>query len=554
MLAVIGLASAYWVLGRVGLSLAHYQTNATLIWPPTGLGLAALVLYGRRLWPGVFIGALAVNLTVGTTIAAALGISIGNTLEAVVGALLLARVGRFHPGFARLRDVLVFGALGVGACTILSATVGVLSLSVTGALAGKDALEVWLIWWLGDVGGAALVAPVLLVAARGRPGWRALGSRRETWVVAALVTVSGLAAFLPHGLASWISLFLSFLPFPFLIWAGLRLGPRGAVLAAALLGAIAVLGTASGGGAFIGGSEQSSLLVLWAYLTVVGAAAAMLAAAVAERDEAEAARHRAEEERREIQTQMEHAQRLESLGVLAGGIAHDFNNLLTTIRGNAELLRLELSDSGADSSPPLADIEHASLRAAELCRQLLDYAGRSVRQPGPLDLPSLVDDVRRLLGSAIPEDVELRIRMEPDLPAVSGDAAQLRQVLMNLLLNAAEAIGDRGGAITVRARVESVLAPALEETFLASDARPGRFAVLEVQDEGEGMSPETLERVFEPFFTTKVFGRGLGMAAVAGIARTHGGAVKVTSELGRGSTFRILLPLEPPASEPPPEA
>ncbi|MCZ7687389.1 MAG: MASE1 domain-containing protein [Sandaracinaceae bacterium] len=279
------LALTYVALGRVGLEIAHYQANATLVWPPTGVALAALVLWGPRLWPGLFVGAFLVNLSVPTPLAGALGIALGNTLEAVLGSLLLVRVARFDAAFARTRDVLTFLAIGAFGCTVLSATIGTATLGAIGALEGRDAGLVWLIWWLGDVGGAVLVAPVVFVLARGRPRWSALAARAESWIVLSLVIGSSVAAFGPWLAEGWLpaARALLLLLFPLLAWAGMRLGPRGAVTAAALAGAIAAIATAAGVGPFAGPSVHESLLVLWAYGTGLGACAAILAAAVAER-------------------------------------------------------------------------------------------------------------------------------------------------------------------------------------------------------------------------------------------------------------------------------
>ncbi len=537
--AVATLTVAYVALGRLGLSLAHYQHNATLVWPPTGLALAALVLHGRRLWPGAFLGALVVNLLVGSALTAALAIALGNTLEAVAGAWLLERL-RFHPGFSRLRDVLVFGLVVLG-CTTISATIGTAGLGAAGALAGRDPRLVWLIWWLGDVGGAVLVAPLLLVGLRGRPSWAGLARRLESWLVLSLLALVTVASFFGLFAAKWLALFLGTLPFPFLIWAGLRLGPRGAVLGAAVVAALAVIGTAAGHGPFVAQTPQESLLALWAYALAMGASAVILAAAVAERDDAEAARRAAEEARAAVQTQMEHTQRLESLGVLAGGIAHDFNNLLLAIRGNAELLSRQLA-ADERAARRLGEIEHATSRAADLCRQLLDYAGKNVRRPRPLGLAALVDDVLRLVAGSVPEGVRVEVDRGVDVPDVMGDAPQLRQVVMNLLLNAVEALEGGDGEVRVRLAVVERDHAWLAHTFLASEAAPGRFVALVVEDTGIGMDAATLERLFEPFFTTKAYGRGLGMAAVAGIVKAHGGAVKVTSAPGEGTRFEVCLP------------
>ena len=537
---IVVLALAYVVTGRLGLELAHYQSNVTLVWPPTGIALAALVLFGWRLWPGVFLGALAVNLSVGTPLLGALGVAIGNTLEAVLGVLVLVHLTRFDPAFARTRDVLTFFAVGAFGCTLVSASVATATLALIGGLDGRDGGVVWLLWWLGDLGGALLVAPLLLVCARGSPRWAELASRKESWAVLALVVASSVAAFGPWLAGHWVASLLAFLPFPFVIWAGMRLGPRGVVIAVALTCSAAIVGTALGGGPFAGRSPHESLLFLWAYGAALGASAAILAAAVAERDAAEAARQQAEDARRAIEVQMERAQRLEMLGVLASGIAHDFSNLLTIVRANAELAAI---DASVETTAALADIGRASDRARMLCRQLLDYAGGSVRRPEPVRLDELALDVAGLLGSALPKSIELSIQTGEVAPAVMADPGQLRQVLMNLVLNAVDAIGAPEGRVAVRVYAADAPSIPLDDAHLRPEAIPLRWAILEVEDDGDGMDDATRRRVFEPFFTTKEHGRGLGLAALLGIVRAHGGGVRVMSRPGAGTTFQVLLPV-----------
>ena len=361
----------------------------------------------------------------------------------------------------------------------------------------------------------------------------------------ALVVASSVAAFGPWLAGHWVASLLASLPLPFLIWAGMRLGPRGAVIAVALTCGAAALGTAFGGGPFAGRSPHESLLLLWAYGATLGASAAILAAAVAERDAAETARQRAEEARRALEVQMERAQRLEMLGVLASGIAHDFSNILTIVRSNAELAAVS---GPAEATTALADIEHAADRAGMLCKQLLDYAGGSVRRPETVRLDEVALDVRRLLGRSISKTTELSIQTGEDAPSVIADPGQLRQVLMNLVLNAADAIGTNAGRVTLRVYAEDARAIALDAAHLRPDAIPARWAVLEVEDDGEGMDEATRRRVFEPFFTTKEHGRGLGLAALLGIVRAHGGAVRVESSPGAGTTFQVLLPIRDASS------
>ncbi len=261
-------------------------------------------------------------------------------------------------------------------------------------------------------------------------------------------------------------------------------------------------------------------------------------------------RKQAEAERLEMERNILETQKLESLGVLAGGIAHDFNNLLTGVLGNATLARIELSESSPHQRH-LERIESAARRAADLCRQMLAYSGRGRFVVEPLDLSRLVRDTMPLLNISISKTCVLRLNLAPALPAVEGDATQLQQIIMNLVINASEAIGERSGVIAVSTGVMRADEEYLRTLRFNAGLQPGDFTILEVSDTGCGMDAATLARIFDPFFTTKFTGRGLGLAAVLGIVRGHTGGLKVHSEPGAGSTFRLLLPCSTrPAASP----
>lgn len=550
---VLGIAFLYAATGRLGLLLAETQQNATLIWAPTGLALAALVLFGARHWPGVLLGAALTNASIGTPALPLVAITVGNTLEALVGWLLLTRVARLHTGFDRLRDVLSFLLFGVLLSTTVSATVGVSALYLCGQLEGQSPGVVWLIWWLGDAGGAAVVAPLLMVGLNGRPAWRALGRKGETW--AALLALGGLIALAFGGVLPepWQALLFALLAFPVVVWVGLRLGPRGAVLGSFVAGTGAVLGTARGGGPFVGAGVGYDFFLLWAYVFSLGTVAMILAAAIAEAADAAQAQHESDRERAHLADQLQHSHRLESLGLLAGGIAHDFNNLLMVVRGNAELLQMGAEPS--ESRELLGSIRTATDQAADLCRQLLTYAGKSRPERSTTDLRALVDEMGPLLETSIAGSVRLRFETDA-VPAILADRTQLRQVLMNLVLNAAQATEGEGSRVDVSLATRELSDAELRDAFPTSSAEAGRFVVLRVEDDGVGMSPEVRERIFDPFFTTKPQGRGLGMPGVLGIVRAHGGAILVRSAPGEGSRFEICFPalegVAAPAPEPPP--
>jgi signal transduction histidine kinase len=224
-------------------------------------------------------------------------------------------------------------------------------------------------------------------------------------------------------------------------------------------------------------------------------------------------------------------------------VAHDFNNLLVGVLGNADLALVQLpADSPARSF--LSSIVHSAEQAGRMCQQLLAYAGRGETEISRFELGPLVEDLAGMLRGSLPNSCELVLALEPTPIWIEGDRTQIMQVLMNLVTNAADAIGDEPGTITVRTVTTDIAAGALSELRRAreSELTPGPYACVHVEDTGSGMDADTLERIFEPFFTTKTEGHGLGLSAMLGIAERHGGGVRVSSELGRGSTFTMCLP------------
>lgn len=265
------------------------------------------------------------------------------------------------------------------------------------------------------------------------------------------------------------------------------------------------------------------------------------------------ARVRAEEERERLQAQMQHVQKLESLSVLAGGVAHDFNNLLVAILGNADLALMELP-SYSSTRPSLEEIKKAAQRAAGLSAQMLAYSGRGRFVVGPVNLSELVRGMEELLRATSSLKALLKYELAADLPLITADVTQIRQVVMNLVTNASESLGEASGTITIATKVVEADQTYLSQTYLGEALPEGRYVSLEVSDTGSGMDEATLARIFEPFFSTKFTGRGLGLPATLGIVRGHKGAVKVESTLGKGTTFTVLFPVgeQPPSSQQPP--
>ncbi len=247
-------------------------------------------------------------------------------------------------------------------------------------------------------------------------------------------------------------------------------------------------------------------------------------------------------QRKEAEDALRQSQKLESLGVLSGGIAHDFNNLLTTILGNANLGAMRLPPE-SPALPYLQQIEQATLRAADLTRQLLAYAGKGRLQVIEVDLNRLVVEMTQLLTVSISKKAVVRYDLSPGLPVISADPSQMQQLVMNLVTNASEAIGDEvSGLITLRTGLQTIDDAYSGGLLPALPLPAGSYVTLEVSDTGCGMAPEVRDRIFDPFFTTKFTGRGLGLSAMLGILRSHHGSLKVYSELGRGSVFKLFLP------------
>jgi len=252
-------------------------------------------------------------------------------------------------------------------------------------------------------------------------------------------------------------------------------------------------------------------------------------------------RQMVDEERRRLETQVQHAQKLESMGVLAGGIAHDFNNLLVGILGNAELI---LMDTAPDHTrrKNLEQIESSARRAADLVNQLLTYTGKGHFKVEPLDASSLIENLTTLVRTVISKKIDVQAKLEDDLPLIAGDETQLRQVIMNLITNAADAIGESQGKILLFTGFGTFDTDHLSKTIAGSDLPAGDYIIIEVTDTGCGMDDDTIAKIFDPFFTTKFAGRGLGLAATLGIARAHHGTINVMSWPQKGTTIQVLLP------------
>ncbi len=262
---------------------------------------------------------------------------------------------------------------------------------------------------------------------------------------------------------------------------------------------------------------------------------------------------RAETERLNLERQIQHTQKLESLGVLAGGIAHDFNNLLTAVMGNVSMAMMDL----APTSPVrehLLEAEKATERAADLARQMLAYSGKGRFIVQRVNLRDVVEEMVPMLQASISKKAILRFDFAEDMPTIEADVTQLRQIILNLVINASDAIGDRTGVIGISAGAMACDRSYLAATWLQDPLPEGRYGFLKVADTGCGIAPDQLSKIFDPFFTTKFTGRGLGLAAVQGIVRSHKGAIEVYTEPGKGTTFTALFPTTGEMADTPAEA
>ena len=254
------------------------------------------------------------------------------------------------------------------------------------------------------------------------------------------------------------------------------------------------------------------------------------------------ARKEAQQRRLQMEQKAREAQRFESLGLMAGGIAHDFNNLLSVITLRTSISRTQVAE-GSEVGESLREIETAANRAAQLCNQMLVYAGKKALTMEALDLSGVVRNAQPLLQAALRNRAALVLKLEDGLPSVLADSAQIQQAILNLVLNGAEALASPGGQLTVRTRRFRATRSFLAQCHLGANLSEGEYASLEISDSGHGMGQEMLVRIFDPFFTTKFAGRGLGLSAVLGTVHAHGGTIGVQSAPGKGTTFQILFPL-----------
>ena len=535
-LEVLGAAAVYFAAARLGLELAVIARQVSIIWPATGVALALLVLRGRRLWPAVLIGAFAANVLNATPALTSGGIAIGNTLEAVTGAMLLQRVG-FQPALRRLHDVAAVFILGACLSTIVSASLGVISLCATGVAPWSAFSSLWSTWWVGDAIGDLVMAPLLFVwADQARHRWR-LGRITEGALLSCAMLILGIGVFAING--NSFPYPIHYLIFPAAIWAALRLGQQ--ATATLVFGALVVtiVATLAGRGPFVISSVDANLMRVALFVAVVAVTGLFLGAATAERNRAE--RQRAADYAQLRRSEERLARQAEELAAadrrkdeFLAVLGHELRNPLAPLQNALELLRLGASDPALIRRA--RELMERQLRhLVRLVDDLLDVArirsGKIVLELERLEVASMVASAVELARPLIDSR---RHRLTLNLPAqpvwTNADRTRLPQLIANVLNNAAKYTAE-GGLITVT---------------VSGDEREARISV---RDTGIGMTRAALQNVFELFAQAAgpahavQGGLGVGLSLARSIAELHGGELLAQSEgPGQGSEFVLRLP------------
>ena len=463
-LQIIILASLYVAAGWIGVNLDFSHKNVSLIWLPSGLSLAALILFGRRLWPGVLLGSLTLNaiivptypVGIGIATAAGLAVAIGNMLEALVGSWVMVEHFSFRPTLARVRDVVVLVVVGGVLATTLSAGIGVTALWLGGDVESSDVLSVGLLWWLGALGGIVALTPFLLLLRNGTPAWTRLARNPEFWIVTSLLIISCLVAF--GGIAGAGAERLAMqLPLPCLAWAGVRLGTRGAVAVSFATIAIAAIATTQGLGPLAAADPHVSMTLLWSYGVGMGSTVLILAAAIAQRDGAET-RHRLE---------LAERQRVEREHLLSDEREHIVRDMHDGLGGQLVSV-LSMVQRGQASHEEIAE---ALRRSLDDMRIVID------------SLEIRKSNFQDLLG-------KLRMRLEPLLRRNGlrlawrvDDLADLDAFTPEQALHCIRVIQETTSNVIQHAQASEI------EISVAAAGKHAEYVVIEIRDNGIGIIP-----------------------------------------------------------------
>ena len=533
---VLGAAAVYFAAATLGLELAVVAPQVSVIWPATGLALALLVLRGRRLWPAILLGAFSANILNDTSVVASSAIAVGNTLEALTGATLLELVG-FQPSMRRLHDVASVFLLAACLSTMVSATVGVVSLCLTGTAPWARFLSLWSTWWIGDAIGNLVTAPFVFVwADQARNRWR-LQRLPEGMLLLGSMLLLSVAVFVDQGTV--VPYPVHYLIFPAVIWAALRLGQH--ATATLVFGSLTVtiIATLAGRGPFVTSNIGASLLQVALFMAVVCVTGLFLGAATAERNRAE--RRRSEDYARLRSSEERLARQAEELAAadrrkdeFLAVLGHELRNPLAPLQNGLELLALGGNDQALVTHA--RQLMERQLRyLVRLVDDLLDVAriryGKIVLEMERVELAAMVATAIELARPVIDaRHHDLQVILPPETLWTDADRIRLPQLLANLLNNAAK-YTDEGGRITL------------------SVARLKSDVIISVRDTGIGMDTEALQNVFELFAQAAgpahavQGGLGVGLSLARSIAELHGGVLTARSEgPGKGSEFVLRLP------------
>ncbi len=498
---------AYFIAAKLGLKLAFVNASATAVWPPTGIAIAALLIYGLKFWPAVFIGAFLANITTAGNIATSLGIATGNSLEGLIGAFLVARFAGGRLAFNKPENIFRFTLLAGLASPIISATIGVTSLYLGGLAKQADLLPIWGTWWLGDASGALIIAPLFLIWSN---QYQVTLSLRKVFERASLLLILLLVSWIIFGQTNNYP--IDFIIFPILLWVAFRFGLREIVTATTILSAFAIWGTLSNRGPFARPSQNESLLLLQAFMAVVTITKAIVAAVVAKSKELDALKDE-----------------------FVSMASHELRTPMAAISGLVSMILLEkYGPIRAELKRPLGMINSSTDRLLKLTSDLLDASkieSKIVRlNLVKIDLSQIITEVvNELQPIADQKKVSLKIADLSNQPAIA-DPDKVRQILHNLIGNALKF--TKQGSITVSSKVNS------------------RHLIVLVKDTGTGIAKENQVKIFSKFqqlhnnFSNKPAGTGLGLYISQELVKDMKGKLWLEySKVDEGSVFAFSLPL-----------
>lgn len=534
IVARIGLlALAYFIAGKLGLSLASLHKSASPVWPAAGIALAALLLFGYRAWPGIFLGAFLLNWTTAGNFATSLGIGTGNTLEALCAAALVSWFARGVRAFDRAEDVFKFALSAVVAC-VVSPTFGVTSLALGGFASWANFQSIWTTWWLGDVTGNLIVAPLIILWGTDLR-WRLDPKRHiEVALLLTLLLILGEVVF-----GGWISISarnypISFIFGPIAIWTAFRFSQRATATGIFIVSAIAIWGTLHGFGPFVMETENQSLVILQTWTLALTITALALAAAMEEQ-------RRAEAELEQQRATVEAANRTKD-NFLAM-LSHELRTPLTPVLAALDTLE-PVTSSSEEAKASVAMIRRNVELESQLIDDLLDLT-RIARDKlklnvEPLDAHECIANVAEICRmEAEARKLRVHLNLRGGAHYVSADPAKFQQIIWNLIKNAIKFTPENG-----------------EITVSSTNPTPQLLQV-NVRDTGIGIEPDVMRRIFDPFeqadpsFQHRYGGLGLGLAISKSLARAHGGTLTATSEgPNRGSVFTLAMSTVSPPRRP----